>query len=76
MSRFYEYRIALVTGATKEVAEAYLPSNYAVVGALPDDSGSLLIAGIDAAGWTLDDYIKPRVSSGMIGCRELTGHGL
>ena len=45
MSMFYEYRIALVTGATKEVAETYLPSNYAVVGALPDDSGSLLIAG-------------------------------
>ena len=30
------------------------------------------IQGFDSCGWTLEDYVIPRLASGMYGCRELT----
>jgi hypothetical protein len=68
-------RYASVTGArdSDEVA-AYLPGNYEVYGhRFPDGpSGRIvvLIRGVDTAGWTLDDYVIPRLASGSMGCEE------
>ena len=64
-------RFALVTPTTRPLAEiaAYMPSNYYVARETPE---GWLIAGSDSAGWTLDDYIKPRLLSGSIGSKEIT----
>lgn len=44
----------------------YLPSNYEVVENFYDPAvGSVLIAGTDDAGWTLDGYVIPRLASGL-----------
>jgi hypothetical protein len=53
-------------------AEAYLPDNYHVAQTsfLPDDKVDVLIAGTDKAGWTLDEYVIPRLASGGIFARE------
>jgi len=51
-----------------EVA-AYLPGNYRVVHA---DSDSIMIAGVDNSGWTLDGYVIPRLGSGLITAEEWT----
>ena len=50
---------------------AYLPSNYQAFEsrAFP---GRILIAGNDRAGWTLDDYVLPRLASGLIAAEELS----
>lgn len=72
-------RIALaLTDNAKDVAQ-YLPANYSVIGRtmkLEDsdtyiDVQGILIAGRDNAGWTLDDYVIPRLGSGMIACSEV-----
>jgi hypothetical protein len=62
-------RYAIVEGFNSErELKAYLPSNYSLVGIW----GNLgFIAGFDNAGWTLDGYVIPRLSSGNMGCREL-----
>lgn len=46
---------------------AYLPSNYSAVlrGDIID------ITGTDVAGWTLDDYVIPRLASGLITAKEV-----
>jgi len=48
---------------------AYLPSNYSVVGVFADQ---VIIAGNDNAGWTLEDYVLPRLASGLYFGVELT----
>jgi hypothetical protein len=57
-----------------DVASAYLPGNYKVVGELDLDEHyyTVLIEGRDSAGWTLEDYVIPRLMSGLMGCREVT----
>jgi hypothetical protein len=63
-------RYAIVRGgATAEVVARYLPSNYQVVGTI--EGGSVIIAGYDSAGWTLDDYVIPRLGSGLYSAIEL-----
>ena len=47
---------------------AYMPHNYVVTGMTSDE---VSIAGHDVAGWTLDDYVIPRLASGMITAREV-----
>jgi hypothetical protein len=42
---------------------AYLPSNYRVVAS---DDESVTIEGEDVAGWTLNDYVLPRLASGLM----------
>lgn len=54
-------RYALVKGTSDEVA-AYLPSNYRVIAKVDDE---VVIAGEDQAGWTLDEYVLPRLASGL-----------
>jgi hypothetical protein len=63
-------RIAIAaTGKTKEVAQ-YLPKNYGVLGRTCDNTGTIII-GVDDHGWTLDQYVIPRLGSGMIHCEEV-----
>ena len=45
----------------------YLPSNYNA----HDLDGAIIISGYDSHGWTLDGYVIPRLSSGLIPAREL-----
>ncbi len=62
-------RYAIVKGARdKFEVEAYMPENYEVIYWNID---GVVIAGTDRAGWTLDGYVIPRLSSGNMGCREL-----
>lgn len=63
-------RCAIVKGARdKREVESYLPSNYEVIYWTND---GIIIAGADNAGWTLDNYVIPRLLSGNMGCTELT----
>jgi hypothetical protein len=61
-------RYAIVKGGTAEAAAAYLPGNYSVVGTY---DVNVVIAGEDVAGWTLDDYVIPRLASGLYFATEL-----
>lgn len=55
-------------GITVERVERYLPSGYRVVDSdvVGGDGDSVIIAGTDQAGWTLDGYVLPRLASGGI----------
>jgi hypothetical protein len=63
-----------VTGSRSTV-EAYLPDNYTVRPntwtTTPDNKGRIAIEGEDVAGWTLDDYVIPRLASGGMLCHEV-----
>jgi hypothetical protein len=48
--------------------ERYLPGNYEVLG---ETSLGIVVAGEDDCGWTLDDYVLPRLSSGLIAGQEI-----
>ncbi len=68
-------RTAIVRGARSEQeVAAYLPSAYRVEGSQTDTHGRLevTIAGDDTAGWTLDDYVIPRLASGMMFAEEVS----
>ena len=58
-----------------ETVRRYLPDNY-VASLAPFGGrwieGTIIIEGEDVAGWTLDDYVIPRLASGLIGCREVS----
>jgi len=58
--------------ATIEQVKMYLPSNYRAF----DVDEEIFIQGFDAAGWTFNDYIVPRLASVMIflttECEECT----
>jgi hypothetical protein len=69
-------RFAQVGGArSADEVSAYLPSNYEVYGhRFPEGPSGrivILIRGKDEAGWTLDDYVIPRLASGLMGCKEV-----
>lgn len=71
-------RFAAVTGArSADEVSAYLPSNYEVYGhRFPDGPSGrivILIRGSDVAGWTLNDYVIPRLASGLMACTETLG---
>lgn len=68
-------RYATITGGTFDQVAAYLPRNYTVVGQVVGTDGvpgPVLIAGQDHAGWTLDDYVIPRLASGLMFATELS----
>jgi hypothetical protein len=48
---------------------AYMPHNYI---AWPEEGGGITIQGVDDHGWTLDEYVIPRLASGMITAHETT----
>jgi hypothetical protein len=66
-------RFAFVHGArTRREVAAYLPTGYAVIGeGLRDDRSFIVIGGYDDAGWTLDDYVIPRLASGLMRAEEV-----
>jgi hypothetical protein len=47
---------------------SYLPSNYRVTG---EDEEWIYIEGSDSHGWTLDDYVIPRLASGLMFAEEI-----
>ena len=51
--------------------QAYMPRNYT---ARQDDLvvNQIIIEGVDDAGWTLDEYVIPRLASGLITAKEVT----
>jgi hypothetical protein len=62
-------RYALVAGeATQIDVYLYLPDNYQVIGSV---DGQTVIGGRDAAGWTLDAYVIPRLTSGLYFATEI-----
>lgn len=73
-------RYALVSAhnTSRSTIERYLPDNYKVLGELEyegDDrmmAGScVIVGGHDNAGWTMDDYVIPRLASGLITATEI-----
>jgi hypothetical protein len=64
-------RIARTKGGNpiSETAAAYLPRNYQVTG---EDDEFVYFQGHDNAGWTLEDYVLPRLASGLIWAEEVT----
>lgn len=57
-------RTALIRGGTPAQIANYLPSNYLVIDSPTGEEG-VTIQGEDVAGWTLDDYVLPRLASGL-----------
>jgi hypothetical protein len=57
-----------------ETITNYLPlgGNYQVARIVSGDPAWVLIAGEDNAGWTLDEYVIPRLWSGLIRADEIT----
>lgn len=77
-----EHRYAVVfanyPSDTTRTVEAYLPSNYRLIPSTltttPDGKWRVGIQGQDVAGWTMEDYVVPRLASGMFQvevCRDL-----
>jgi hypothetical protein len=69
-----EVRVAVVAGSgvTEEKVARYLPSNYQTAGMREGEFGpEVVIAGTDNAGWTMEDYIIPRLASGWYTAREV-----
>lgn len=62
-------RTAVVTGGARNLDQvrAYLPGNYHANQYGP----SIVIVGRDYAGWTLDDYVIPRLASGLVWVEEV-----
>ena len=74
------FRTALIVGRdiTAERVANYLPSNYTVVDAdvTGGDGDSVIIGGHDVAGWTIEQYIAPRLGTGgMFVVDSGTDHG-
>lgn len=69
-------RFATVTNANhRDHLEAYLPSNYKVlVSQAIEDGVVFIIGGEDNAGWTLDEYVIPRLGSGLIFAEEIENY--
>lgn len=63
-------RTATLRGGTVEEVMALLPANYSLVGTEAD--GSVGIVGFDQDGWTLGDYVFPRMASALIYGSETT----
>jgi hypothetical protein len=63
-------RYAIVEGKSVREVAAYLPSSY-TAREWTARPLTVLIEGTDRAGWTLDDYVIPRLASGLIVAREV-----
>lgn len=59
-------------GVTLKMVQDYLPSNYS---AYPDTEDTIRIKGYDRFGWTLDEYVIPRLRSGLMVATEDTYPG-
>lgn len=54
----------------------FLPDNYSATLRQMGRKPEILIYGEDVAGWTLDDYVIPRLASGLIFAKEIQWIGL
>lgn len=63
MSALRRIRVVLRGSTTPQEIDRYLPANYHLVGA---DGSHVFIEGHDVAGWTAQDYVIPRLASGLI----------
>ena len=54
-------------GATVNAVQNYLHSNYEAY----EKDGQVYIQGTDSAGWTWEDYVVPRLNSGLYGVEEV-----
>lgn len=54
-------RVAIVNAAEEPVIKRYLPSNYGCF----QYGFDVIIVGTDLAGWTMQDYVLPRLHSGL-----------
>jgi hypothetical protein len=65
--------IVRVKQSDPDQVAAYLPGNYRIVHVIEDDSlgRHIIIEGQDHAGWTLDDYVIPRLASGLYWAAEV-----
>lgn len=71
------YAIVITKSTSVEQIERYLPGNYVVAASeeiVDQETGfpAVVIGGYDSAGWTLDDYVLPRLASGLIFGREIS----
>jgi len=62
-------RTARIVGGARDLdqVQRYMPGNYE---ATQQPDGLIVITGHDVAGWTLDDYVIPRLASGLIWAEE------
>ena len=63
------YAIVKGSGITLEKIARYMPGNYEAVEFKND---AVLIRGEDNAGWTLDEYVLPRLASGLYFGKEVS----
>ena len=63
-------RYAHIPGQNRDQVEPYLPANYTIY-RVDQNAQGIIIAGEDSHGWTLDDYVIPRLGSGLIFCEEV-----
>lgn len=56
-------------GSLADSVGQYLPSNYQVTRTINADT--VEIVGHDHAGWTLEDYVIPRLWTGMFATEEI-----
>jgi hypothetical protein len=54
-----------------EAIRRYMPSNYEA----DSDGGDVFIHGVDVVGWTLHEYVIPRLASGLYFAREIDETG-
>jgi hypothetical protein len=76
-----EARFAVLRGARSvEEALRYLPDNYTLMESFEVAGQTatgrkelwIVIGGVDDAGWTLDNYVLPRLQSGLIFGEEIS----
>lgn len=54
-----------VKGASANTVARFLPHNFIVIGE-DAERGWVIFEGEDSHGWTLEDYVLPRLASGLI----------
>jgi hypothetical protein len=64
-------RVAVLPDVGHAIAQVreYMPGNYDAV----DLDGNVVVFGHDSCGWTLDDYVIPRLASGLWFAQEVEG---
>jgi hypothetical protein len=63
-----KHAVILNANATERQVAAYLPRGWEVYRSAEN---FIMIRGEEVAGWTLDGYILPRLSSGLITAKEV-----
>lgn len=66
-ARVLKESIWLSGHTAEQVITQYLPDNYSVSGS---DDDYVYITGNDYAGWTMDEYVLPRLATGNMVAEE------